>query len=101
MTFKNIAIKLQDELAEIIRSGVEVNDYQLIVYKYVFISELKIPVHEELGIKISEDSFMLFIIPDDLEFGLLEKLVSAFDKFEAKFKANNYNVIELEFVLRD
>lgn len=101
MTFDVIASKIQDELAEIISNGDEVNDYGLIVYKYVFISELKIPVHEDLGIKIKENSFVLHIIPDDLEFELLENLVNAFDKFKAKFKANDYNIIKLEFVMRD
>lgn len=101
MTFDVIASKIQDELAEIISNGDEVNDYGLIVYKYVFISELKIPVHEDLGIKIKENSFVLHIIPDDLEFELLENLVNVFDKFKAKFKANDYNIIKLEFVMRD
>lgn len=101
MTFKAIAAKLQDELAEIIKSGTEINEYELIVYKYVFISELKIPVHEELGIRVTDDAFVLHVIPDDLEFCLLEKLVNAFDRFEARFKANEYNIIKLEFVLCD
>ena len=101
MTFGAIAGKIQDELVEIIRNGVEVNDYQLIVYKYVFISELKIPVHEELGIELTEDSFIVYVIPDDLKFGILEKFVNAFDRFEAKFKANDYNIIKMEFVLCD
>ena len=101
MTFKDIAGKLQEELVGIIRNDAEVNDYELIVYKYVFITELEIPLHEELGIKVCENSFVLHIIPDDLEFGLLEKLVYTFDKFKAKFKANKYNIIKLEFELCD
>lgn len=101
MTFEAISAKLQDELAEIIKSGADVNDYELIVFKYVFISELKIPLLEDFGIEITEDSFVLYIIPKNLEFGLLEKLVNAFDKFKARFKANNYNIIKLEFVLCD
>ena len=44
MTFNAIASKLQDELADIIKSEKEVNDYELIVYKYVFISELNVPL---------------------------------------------------------
>ena len=99
MTFNAIASKLQDELTEIIRNDGEINEYELIVYKYVFISELKIPVHEELGVEINENSFVLYVIPDDLEFCVLEKLVNAFDKFKAKFKANDYNIIKLEFEL--
>ena len=101
MTFEAISTKLQDELTEIIQSDAEVNEYELIVFKYVFISELKIPLLEDFGIEITEDSFVLYIIPEDLEFSLLEKLVNAFDKFKARFKANNYNIIKLEFVLCD
>ena len=83
------------------KSDAEVNDYELIVYKYLFITELNVPVHEELGIRVTEKSFVLYIIPDDLEFGILENLVNTFDRFEAIFKANSYNIIKLEFVLRD
>ena len=101
MTFKAIASKIQDELAEIISNGDEVNEYGLIVYKYLFISELGIPVHEELGVKVTESSFILYIIPDDLKFVLLENLVNVFDRFEARFKTNDYNIIKLEFVLCD
>ena len=101
MTFEAISTKLQDELTEIIQSDAEVNEYELIVFKYVFISELKIPLLEDFGIEITEDSFVLYIIPEDLEFSLLEKLVNAIDKFKARFKANNYNIIKLEFVLCD
>ena len=53
MNFPEIASKLQDELIDIIESGKEVNEYELIVFKYLFISELKIPVHEELGVEIT------------------------------------------------
>lgn len=34
MTFEVIASKLQSELVEIIKDNKEVNDYELIVYKY-------------------------------------------------------------------
>lgn len=97
ITFDAIASKLQDELADIIINGTEVNDYELIVYKYVFISELEIPVVEDLGFEISEDSFRLFIIPDDLEFSLLRKLDDAFDRFQLSFMPNSYDVIKLKF----
>ena len=99
MTFEAIASKLQDELADAIKSGNEVNDYELIVYKYVFISELGIPLMKDLGIEITGDSFILYIIPDDLEFGVLRDLVDAFDKFQAVFMPNPYNVIKLGFKL--
>lgn len=100
-TFEVIASKIQDELSDIIRNRKELNEYELIVYKYLFISELKIPLLEDLGVEVKEDSFILYIIPDNLEFEELRKLDDAFDKFELKFMANPYNLIKLEFVLGD
>ena len=97
ITFDAIASKLQEELTGIIVGGADVNEYELIVYKYVFISELKVPVVEELGIEIAEDSFILYLIPDDLEFSLLRKLDDAFDRFKLVFMPNEYNVIKLRF----
>ena len=100
-TFDVVASKLQEELTDIIKSNKEVNDYELIVYKYVFISELNIPLLEDLGIEIDEDSFILYIIPDDLKLDLLRKLDDAFDRFEATFMPNSYNIIKLKFKLSD
>ena len=97
ITFDVIASKLQDELADIILSGRQVDDYGLIVYKYVFISELKIPVVEDLGVEITEDSFILNLIPDDLEFSILRKLDDVFDRFQITFMPNSYNIIKLKF----
>ena len=101
MTFNAIASKLQDELADIIKSEKEVNDYELIVYKYVFISELNVPLFEELEVEINEDSFVLHIIPDDSEFDLLRDLDDAFDKFTITFLPNSYNLLKLNFKLSD
>ena len=101
MTFNAIASKLQDELADIIKSEKEVNDYELIVYKYVFISELNVPLFEELEVEINEDSFVLHIIPDDLEFAQLRDLDDAFDKFTITFLPNSYNLLKLNFKLSD
>ena len=101
MTFNAIASKLQDELADIIKSEKEVNDYELIVYKYVFISELNVPLFEELEVEINEYSFVLHIIPDDLEFDLLRDLDDAFDKFTITFLPNSYNLLKLNFKLSD
>lgn len=97
MTFENVASKLQEELFEIIQSNKEINDYELIVYKYVFITELGIPLFEDIGIEICDDSFILYIIPDNLEFGLLRKLDDAFDRFRVTFMPNNYNILKLRF----
>ena len=97
ITFDAIASKLQDELADVILFEKQVNDYELIVYKYVFISELAIPVVEELGIEIAEESFILYVIPDDLEFSLLRKLDDAFGRFRIIFMPNEYGVLKLKF----
>ena len=71
------------------------------MYKYIFISELKVPLLEELGIEIRDDSFILYIIPDDLELGFLRKLDDAFDRFKVTFMPNPYNIIKLRFRLCD
>ena len=97
ITFEQIASKLQDELAEIISANKDVSDYELIVYKYVFLSELGLPVFEDVDFQIDGDSFMIHIIPDDLEFSLLRKLDDAFDRFSLSFMPNPYNVIKLKF----
>jgi hypothetical protein len=100
MTFNEIAAKLQEELIAIIKSQ-NVNEYELIVFKYLFISELKIPVHEELGVRITEDSFIIHVIPDNLELALLKDLDDAFDKFRVTFLPNSYNILKLNFKLSD
>ena len=100
-TFDVVASKLQDELIDVISNDNQVNDYELIVYKYVFISELNIPVVEDLGIEILEDAFVMYLILDGLKFSLLAKLDDAFDKFELVFMPNSYGVIKLKFLLSD
>ena len=86
---------------DILKSKKQVNDYELIVYKYLFISELNVPVFEELGVEIKDDSFVLYVIPDDLEFSLLRDLDDAFDKFTVTFLPNSYNLLKLKFKLSD
>ena len=88
-------------MENIIKSNVEVNDYQLIMYKYIFISELKVPLQEDLGIQIEEGSFILYVIPDDLKLSILRKIDDAFDKFNVTFMPNSYNLIKLKFSLCD
>ena len=100
MTFEAVAVKIQDELADIIKNKKELNEYELIVYKYVFISELEIPLLEDLGVEITDDSFVLHVIPDDLEFELLRKLDDNFNRFEISFLPNSYNILKLRFKLR-
>lgn len=99
-TFDAIASKLQEELIDVIQNDMEVNDYELIVYKYVFISELKVPLLEDLGIEIAENHFVLYVIPDDLEFDFLRKIDDAFDMFEITFMPNSYNILKLKFSLK-
>lgn len=101
MTFEAVAVKIQDELADIIKNKKELNEYELIVYKYVFISELEIPLLEDLEVEITEDSFILYVVPDDLEFELLRKLDDNFNRFEISFLPNSYNILKLRFKLRD
>ena len=101
MTFDEVASKLQCELADIIMNRKEVNEYELIVYKYLFITELKIPVHEDLGVEIVEDSFVLYLIPDGLEFGVIRRLDDAFDRFRITFMPNDYGLVKLKFELSD
>lgn len=100
-TFEAVASKLQDELADVIINGKQVNDYGLIVYKYVFINELDIPLLEDLGVEITENGFILYIIPDNLEFALLRKLDDEFDRFKLYFVSMDYNIIKLKFLLCD
>ena len=100
-TFEAIAEKLQEELAEIILNNAEANEYQMIVFKYVFISELNVPLLEDLEVEITDDSFILHIIPDDLKFSLLRKLDDSFDRFDLEFMPNSYNLIKLRFRLSD
>lgn len=101
MTFEAVAVKIQDELADIIKSKKDLNEYELIVYKYVFISELEIPLLEDLGVEITEDSFILYVVPDDLEFEMLRKLDDNFNKFKISFLPNSYNILKLKFKLCD
>lgn len=98
-TFEVIASKLQDELMDIILENKDVNEYELIVFKYVFISELEIPLLEELDVEITSDSFILHMIPDDLQFSQLRRLDDAFDKFKITFLPNTYNLLKLNFRL--
>lgn len=76
------------------------NEYELIVFKYLFISELGLPLMEDLAIEISDDSFILHVIPDDFSFSHLRRIDDAFDRFDIIFMPNNYNLIKLKFVLR-
>lgn len=101
ITFETVGHKLQEELVDIIKNGKETNDYELIVFKYVFISELEIPLVEDLNFEIVDDGFVVHIIPDNLKFDLLVRLNNVFDKFEIMFMPNSYNVLKLKFVLCD
>ena len=101
MTFNRVALKLQDELAQVIKSKKQANEYELIVYKYVFITELEIPVHDEFELEITDDSFSLHLNPDGLKLSLLEELDKAFDRFTITFMPNSYGLLKLNFKLND
>ena len=100
-TFEAIASKLQEELIDVIENDRQVNDYELIVYKYIFISELGVPLLEDLGVEIIDNGFILYIIPDNLDFNLLRKLDDEFDKFRLFFAPNDFQLIKLKFLLCD
>lgn len=100
-TFDAIASKLQDDLAEAIQGKKQINEYELIVYKYVFISELKMPLFDEMEMEITSDSFIIHLIPDGLMLSQLKKLDDAFDRFKISFLPNSYNLIKLNFKLCD
>lgn len=100
-TFDVVARKLQEELIDIIKNGKQINEYELIVYKYVFISELKVPLFEEMEIEIVDDGFVIHVIPDNLKLDELTKLNDVFDRFEIIFLPNSFNVIKLKFLLCD
>lgn len=87
-------------MTEIISNNKQVNDYELIVYKYVFISELKIPLQDDFGFEIDDDSFILHVIPDDLKFEVIRKLDDVFDRFELIFMPNELNLLKLKFLLK-
>lgn len=99
--FRKVALKLQDELADIIMGDGQANEYELIVFKYVFSTELEIPLLDDLSIEMDEDSFSIYVIPDDLPFSKLRQLVDVFDRFDVIFMSNSYNSIKLKFVLSD
>lgn len=102
MTFEPaVARKLKEELIDIIKKRKDVNEYGMIVYKYVFITELGMPLQEDLGIEIMHDSFILYIIPDNLKFNLLKELADEFKEFEISFMSNSHNLIKLKFKLSD
>lgn len=61
---------------------------------------MKIPLLEDLGVEIDDGSFILYIIPDDLEFNTLKRLDESFDKFELIFMSNQYNLLKLKFVIK-
>jgi hypothetical protein len=54
-----------------------------------------------LGVEIVEDSFVLYLIPDGLEFGVIRRLDDAFDRFRITFMPNDYGLVKLKFELSD
>ena len=59
------------------------------------------PLIEDMDVEITEDSFILYMIPDDLRLSLLRKLDDAFERFEISFLPNSYNLLKLRFKLGD
>ncbi|MDO5859768.1 hypothetical protein [Methanobrevibacter sp.] len=98
--FRKVALKVQDEMVQIIGNNRQVNDYELIVYKYVFSKELEIPLIDDLAIEVADDGFILYILPDNLPFNKLRMLDDVFEKFEIEFMPNSYNVLKLKFFIK-
>lgn len=86
-------------MASVIQNKKQINEYELIVYKYMFISELGMPLFDEKEIEIDSDSFTVHMIPDALEFDRLRKLDDAFYRFDLIFMPNVYNLLKIRFNL--
>jgi hypothetical protein len=54
---------------------------------------------EDFDVEITDDGFVIYLIPDDLKLKLLRKLDDEFDKFKLVFMANEYGIIKLKFLI--
>lgn len=89
--------QLQKELIDVVRFDVEVDDYKVILYNYLFTQELDFPV---LHFEKEDDSFILHVLPDDLQVRQLRLIDDAFDEFELVFMPVCENLMRLKFVYR-
>lgn len=75
---------------------VEVDDYKIILYNHLFTNELDFPV---LHFEKDDNSFILHVLPDDLEVKQLRLIDDAFDEFELIFvPVSQNNLIRLKFI---
>lgn len=87
--------QLQKELIEVVKFDVEVDDYKVILYNYLFTQELDFPV---LHFEKEENSFIIHVLPDDLEVKHLRLIDDAFDEFELVFLPVFENLIRIKLV---
>lgn len=94
-----IVSKLQKDLLEIIQNNYDTNEYELLVYKYVFSNELNILLsYDEPFLEINEDSFDLYVIPDNLSLNHLRLIDDLFDKFELTLQTDERpNILKIKF----
>ena len=97
-TFSQVAETLQNELIDLVKIGNKLDDYQIILYNYLFTKELDFPT---LHIEIKENHFILYVVPDDLSVKHLRLIDDTFDKFELTFLENSQeNSIRLKFTYK-
>lgn len=87
---------MQKELSALVKTGDDLDDYQVILYNYLFTTELSFPI---MHIEIKENSFILHVVPDDLKVKQIRLIDDAFDKFELVFLSNSpEKLMRLKFI---
>ena len=88
---------MQIELIEVIGTGTEIDDVKEILYNHLFTHELNLPV---LHIEKVDNSFILQVLPDDLELKHLRVIDDVFDRFDIVFMPCQDTMLRLKFVYR-
>ena len=97
-TFIQVANQLQKDLIDIIEEDIELDDYKVILYNYLFTKELDFPV---LHIERDNNYFIIHVLPDDLSISDLASINEVFDRFNIMFLPNSENLIRLKFILKN
>ena len=84
-------------MIDVIDKDIEIDDYKIILYNHLFTHELDLPV---LHFEKDENSFVIYILPDDLELKHLRLIDDAFDEFELVFMPIQNKLIRLKFILK-
>lgn len=90
-----VARQLQLELIDVIENDVEIDDVKEILYNHLFTHELNLPV---LNIEKDDNSFILHILPDDLELNHLRKIDDIFNRFGFVFMPSKDTLIRLKII---